>query len=400
MTLELEQVAARIIDMAANYKASMKERNIRLNHALTDIHNIALDQDNLKSKIDASKTSWLIAGLHERIDFHQLPIQCPHNYQILASDGSHIDVDRHYSARCFLINIGLVKLQYGDTPEAMLSSKSQLYFMNDEVNIYSSEGRQFPIEGQLLGMKRTIEECHTLVDGIHDLEGNLPLVLLLDGSLVLWGTGDQNTSDFINQELVANGFLKCLDTIHELSRDRELSFASYISFPRSTDVINALRLAACPYEQVNCDSYCGGNVENRACDIVEGLLDRDLFRSLLNNKERSALFTNRSSVVKNYYGEHSIYFFYLKLDNEVVRIEVPLWVASNNNLVNLLHVVIIDQCSRGFGYPVALSEAHEKAVVTGSDREGFWQLVEQIYSEDDIYLDISAKQRSKRTKWI
>jgi len=52
------------------------------------------------------------------------------------------------------------------------------------------------------------------------------------------------------------------------------------------------------------------------------------------------------------------------------------------------------------GYPVALSEAHEKAMVTGADREQFWSLVERTLAEDRIWLESSAKQRSKRTRWI
>ena len=49
---------------------------------------------------------------------------------------------------------------------------------------------------------------------------------------------------------------------------------------------------------------------------------------------------------------------------------------------------------------VALSEAHERAVVTGVDRQNFWQLVESSLVEERMPTLDSAKSRSKRTKWV
>jgi len=151
---------------------------------------------------------------------------------------------------------------------------------------------------------------------------------------------------------------------------------------------------------VDCDHYCPGKFEGRECDAVAGLLDRDLFTRLLAPGERSAIFSSRSSVVGKYYGVHEVNFFYIKLDGEVGRVEIPLWVAEDKKLFELVHSAILDQCWRGLGYPVALSEAHEKAVVTGADREQFWSLVERTLAEDRIWLESSAKQQSKRTRWI
>jgi len=104
--------------------------------------------------------------------------------------------------------------------------------------------------------------------------------------------------------------------------------------------------------------------------------DRDLFINLLSPGERSAVFLSQSSVVEKHYGTHQVYFFYLRVDDEIARVEVPQWVAMDDGLLSLTHTLVLDQCRRGQGYPVALSEAHEQAVVTGADREYFWQLVE------------------------
>jgi NurA-like 5'-3' nuclease len=134
--------------------------------------------------------------------------------------------------------------------------------------------------------------------------------------------------------------------------------------------------------------------------MVAGVQDRELFINLLGQGERSALFISQSSIVQKRYGEHQVYFFYLRVDDEIARVEIPRWVATDESLLNLAHALVLDQCRRGHGYPVALTEAHEKAVVTTTDREQFWQLVESLMVEEKMPTPTSAKSQSKRTRWI
>jgi NurA-like 5'-3' nuclease len=133
---------------------------------------------------------------------------------------------------------------------------------------------------------------------------------------------------------------------------------------------------------------------------VTGVRDRELFMEILKPGERSALFSSGSRFVRDHYAEHEIFFFYLRLDDEVARLEMPRWVATNEGLLNQTHALVLDQCRRGQGYPVALSEAHEQAVVTAADRENFWQLVESSLVDEHLPSLSSAKSRSKRTRWV
>jgi hypothetical protein len=400
MSLDLTRVIGQIVDFAAGLKTRERERKSRLDFALKTLKSSVVEFDGLRQKVERSKTTWLVAGPRERIDLCQPAPPCPEDFIALASDGSHIDVDHHQSAHCFLINIGMAQLQYGRNPDAQLSGSPFLYFKGDEMVIVSPDGQQAPIEGQLLGVKRSVEECRMLAELAGELKTDLPIVALLDGSLILWGLTGQTYQDFVVRELLVDGFLKCLNQLMVLSRNRKLAVASYISFSRSTEVVNLLRLAICPHQPVDCDRYCTGRFEGRECDAVAGLLDRDLFARLLDPGERSAVFNNRSSVVTKYYGVQEVRFFYIRLDGEVARVEVPLWVADDERLVELVHATVLDQCRRGLGYPVSLSEAHEQAVVTGADREQFWALVEQVLADDRVWLESSAKRQSKRTRWI
>jgi len=400
MSLDLSKLVSQIVDLATSLKSRVGERQAKLEFALKTLTACAADLNALKQKVESSKTTWLVAGPKESIDQGQMAPHCPDDYIALASDGSHIDVDRHQSAHCFLINIGMAQLQYGRNPDAQLLNFPSLYFRDDDVAITSADGRQIPIEGQILGIKRGIEECRWLAERVKEVNADLPLVALLDGSLILWRLAEQVYPDYVVRELLVDGFLKYLSQIRVISRRRQLAVASYISYPRSTEVVNLLRLAICPHLPVDCDRYCSGKFEGRECDAVGGLLDRDLFPRLLAPGQRSALFSNRSSVVAKYYGANEINFFYVRLDGEIARVEVPLWVAEDEQLVGLVHSAVVDQCRRGLGYPVALSEAHEQAVVNVADREQFWELVKQILGDDGIFLESSAKSESKRARWI
>jgi len=288
-------------------------------------------------------------------------------------------------------------LNYGVHPSAVLDSLPCLYSGDEDLIIAPAgvKGREQPIEGVLLGIKRSVEECHRLAELASELPPGSPTLALLDGSLILWGL--EAYPEFVTEALLTKGFLHYLDEMRRLNKDKRLAVASYISFPRSTDVVNTLRVAICPHEPADCDRYCPSRA--RDCDAVAGVRDRELFINLLAQGERSAVFISPSKIQKHY-GVHQVFFFYLRLEDEIARVEIPQWVATDESLLSLTHSLVLDQCRRGHGYPVALSEAHEKAVVTGADREYFWQLVESSLVDEHLPSLSSAKSRSKRTRWI
>ncbi|HIC70299.1 MAG TPA: hypothetical protein EYO90_12345, partial [Candidatus Latescibacteria bacterium] len=81
---------------------------------------------------------------------------------------------------------------------------------------------------------------------------------------------------------------------------------------------------------------------------------------------------------------------------EIARVEVPKWVAEDPPLLDLVHAVVCDQADKGQGYPVSLSEAHEKAVVRGADRESFYHYLREAFVRHDIDARVSCKSRRKR----
>ena len=402
MSLDLHKIAAQIVDAASEIKAGEAERASHLERALDTLS--TAKPDALEEKRVLSRATFLIPGIGESLaDRHPSPA-VPGDYAVLAVDGSHIDVDRHLAVQCFLINIGTVQIRYGQRPRADLGTEPRLYTGEDGLSLLEPGGTRYqPIEGPLLGALRTVEELKALATLVKQSDPEIPTLALVDGSLIMWGLSGQAYPDFVRKVLLEDGFLPALEELRDLARSRPLALAAYVSLPRSTDVVNALRLDGrlCPYEAANCDMHCGAlRPGHRPCDGVSGVLDREVYGALLEEKERSDLFATTSSIVERYYGEHGVHFFYLNAVSEMARVEVPQWVAESREMLELTHAALLDQCKRGHGYPVAISEAHEQAVVTTGDREEFRLLVEEALEGDRLPVYTSQKNQTKRLKWL
>jgi len=176
----------------------------------------------------------------------------------------------------------------------------------------------------------------------------------------------------------------------------------YISGPRSTEVVNALRLFICPFDPAACASYCPSRsaFDGRACDEVGGVVDTDLFRTGLEPGQRTGLFESQSSVVREFYGAHPVRFFYVNADAEIARVEVPAFLAEDPALLGLCHALVWDQVQRGGGYPAVLTEAHEQAVIRGPDRELFRAMLLDEMARLGLAEVESPKAISKRRRLL
>jgi len=404
MSLDLAKTALQIDGMADELRMRQDDRRRRLGHALEAARALDVEVQEEKRRRSESTLAWPVPKVLDSPAARYSPPPLPEDFSVVATDGSHIDVDRHMPARCFLINIGTSVLTYGSEAGARLFNRPRLYASEQELVLedYAAPSRRQNIEGAVLGAKRTVEEIQALVEALRALSPDIPAVALMDGSLIMLGLVGQGYQDFIRRQLVENGFVKALDELREIARDRPLAVASYISLPGSSEVVNALRLVVCPYETADCGNYCGSLVPgNRPCDdTAHGLLDRELWSETLEPGERSGVFASSSQMVANHYGGNDIHFFYVHAGEEIGRVEVPSWVANDEMLLGLTHSMVVDQCRRGPGYPVALMEAHEQAVVTGSDRRSFAQLVDEALDSQKLPVYTSQKNRSKRLRWV
>lgn len=403
MALDLIQTVQQIDDMAQRLGNGQDDRAARLERALEAMK--VVDPSELKHKVDSSQgRPYLCAGIVDGFAGRHSPSELPQDYCVAATDGSHIDVDRHVPVRCYLINLGTCILTYGTQPDARLSNAPKLYSEEDDLYLVSSAAGSLDtveIKEQLLGLKRSVEEVEALASAVETIETQEPLLGLIDGSFVLWGLAGRGFQPFVREEIIGHGLLPALDRLQKQAQVRNLAVASYISLPGSTEVVNTLRLSMCPKDQDECNRSCNSHrSSNIPCNTVNGFLDRTLFQGLLEPGERSSTFRTHSSVSRDNYGPHQIHFYYLNTGDEIARVEVPQWIAEDEAALALSHSLILDQCRLGMGYPVAISEAHEQAVINGQDRELFKNMVDEALLRRHLPVFSSEKARSKRTPWL
>ena len=402
MSLDLGKTAIQIERMAEDMRSRRSDMEARLNRARRHVESFDTGEYEAKRARSSEKLNWTAPRIDEDPSARFDPPAIPDDFCVAAVDGSHIDVDRHLPARCCLVNIGSCVLTYGSASNAVLSSHPTLYASDDELTIRSRRGayQEQLIQGSVLSALRAVEEMRALVDVVRALPPDLPTLALMDGTLMMYlGRGAQL---FVIEELVELGLVRALDELRDLASNRQLAVASYISLPASSEFTSALRVRACPYEVSDCRHHCGDIPSgSRPCDeVAEGLLDRNIFSAVLDPGQRSAVFRTSNSLVQEHYGGHGVSFFYLNVGEEMGRVEVPSWVAEDEALLGLTHSLALDQCRRGPGYPIALMESHEQAVITMSDRRYFADLVEASLQDRRMPVFTSEKNRSKRLRWI
>ena len=386
--------------MVSQLIAQKEGHELRLNNAVRALRSFSLD--DYESIRREEGQFWDTPSILEPPITGYNPQSIPDDFTVVAVDGSHIDVDRHLPARCFLINTGSATLTYGSQSDASLENSAKLYSHPDELTIvdpHSSNSQN--IEGAVLGAKRTVAEMIELVNLIKELPENIPVLALVDGPLVMIGLTGQGYGDFVRKHLIEDGFVKALTELRQLSQQRPLALAGYISLPRYSEVINTLVIGNCKYpkEDRRCSTRPGAPID--PCSVcVGGIQDRELFSKMLCVNQRSARFSTSSRIVKNHYGDTEIDFFYLNVGHEVARIEIPSWTSRKESSLGLVHSLIVDQAKRGKGYPISLMEAHEMAAIQGSDRRHFTEMVEQSLNSHNMPVFTSEKARSKRLRWL
>ena len=402
MPLDLGQTMLQLDRVSRGLVADSGQREARLTAFVDAASKVDAATAIAKTGYDPERP-FLAAQVLDSLLGAYAPVEPPVDWCTVAVDGSHIDVDRHLPVGCYLINMGGCSLTYGSQPDASFFSQPSLYHRPEDLYLTdpSNPNYEEPVAGPLLGLIRTVQELERLAQAVADVPAGLPTLALVDGSLVMWGLSGRGYPPFVKEAIIQERLLPALNQLREESQHRPLCLAAYVSLPRSAEVVNAARSSLCPTELSQCRNHCNNRRSIQApCDLSNDFIDRDLFQRTLDPGWRSATYLTNSSVPRESYGEHQICFFYLNCGEEIGRIELPQWVAQDERLLSLCHSLVLDQCRRGQGYPVAISEAHEQAVINGSDRQFFKQMLAEALEREGLPVYTSEKDRSKRTPWL
>lgn len=318
--------------------------------------------------------SWQ-AKLNDAIDVHY-PLE---KYQIVSVDGSQIYPDRHTAVSCFLINIGTVILRYG------IESKP-VFFDSIPYVLTENEQQELPFSTEVVNCMRHERE---FTGGIvaariaRNEHPTLPTMLVFDGSLIFWHL---EAKDMRLKDMFLS---KYISVLHQLYAEKMVT-ASYMSMPKGKELINLIKIGICDADASRLDETA----------IVDRMVDAQVVQWFLEPYQRTIVFKNHSDISQEYPDHVHPHFFYIHVGQEIGRVEIPAWIAQDNGLVDFVAQVLLDQSIKGRGYPVALAEAHEQAVVKGPDRDFFYHLLTKLGIEHKQSIIGSRKALRKRSMGV
>ncbi len=240
-----------------------------------------------------------------------------------------------------------------------------------------------------MGYRRTASEATVLSELACAVKGEAPSLAMVDGSLIYW---------FLEQLPIdaRDRILPPILTAWQQMREAEIPLMGYLSASRNVEGMNFLRLLACPHPVPDCISYCPNQLEKVPCKIFEPLRDTSLWATQLKPGQRGPLWRSNARILE-LYEKQTIYFCYIHVGTEIARIEVPEWVVENTAMFDQALGLMLAQVQKGYGYPVAIAEAHNQAVVRGGDKARFFALLEkQMIKAGLRNVGTSYKEARKR----
>lgn len=411
MTLDLGQVALRLPLLIGRVQHEADTRSGRRERALDLLHVAARDPEAFEATVRNAQTSWPLAlPFVGRIDAHVPPPAPPDAATVLAVDGSSIDVDRNLPLDCFVLNLGWMQVRYGAQHGSDCGSTIDLQPTDENVYLRDDDdpSHEAAIRGNVLDLLRSVRELDRLSHlAVERATPGAPLLALVDGNLALWNLEKRDLPQAVTDDLKygERGARQALDRLRTLVDAGSVVFSGFVSRTGAGNLASSLRLLACPNNpHVACRQCPGKGSGSRPCDEAAVAGDAELMAGLLGRWERSAVFLphRAGNTAERWYAEsgHEIAFFYLRTDDEIARIETPTWVAENPARLDVLHALLVQQAQEGNGYPLALQEAHEQAVISTQDRRAFTTLLADACERQGVPWLVSAKAWSKTVRAI
>lgn len=393
--LDLAKLAVKIPGMSQHFKKEVAASRQRLERAL-QLFDLAQSQQNLLTEryhLWRDRLFFSVALPIEPLNTKVRIATAPKSHSVFATDGSQIAPSHHEIAYCYLINIGRIMLHYGQNLHPLLDSIPEVYYRRED--LYASKQWGIRTE-EWMGYRRGVLEAQYLAEmacrwvrppGPHT-DPNLAMV---DGSLIYWFL------ESLPQEARDQILLPLLAAWEELKIAR-IPLLGYLSASRSSEAMNFLRLQACNYETPNCGLHCSGlEQDTTPCQLFEPLRDATFWSYLLEPGQRSPLWQSSARILDLYSTDQRIYFCYVNVGTEIARVEVPAWVVEDPSLLEQSLSIMLAQVDKGYGYPVAIAEAHNQAVVRGGDRARFFALLEQQMLKTGLQnVGTSYKEARKR----
>lgn len=410
--LDLEAVLDAMHGLADEVRGSREETLRRRERGLAQIE-VAGTLESLRDAVQQFDVDMALPAAQR--DMRKVfPPPAVGDYTVIATDGSQVAPDYHHVAPWYLINAGCAVFRYGPPPGRARSRLASEPILKPPPRTAPAAGDDREADARAVAVsvsgRLEVERLRAELEyaaKLLDEEGDPGrTVLLLDGPLIQW----RMISDLRGPE--KGELVRLFKELVYRSRELRIPIAGFISRSRAVEWVTLLRFSLCPDVATMgrlCPQCRTGlmrfNTEPPADAHhapLAGLRDIELANQRLDRSQRGW----RTEVIELQSkmwnqeiteGAGAAGFFYLQAGAEIARVELPQWVWEDQEQMDLLHSAIWDQCEVGHGYPMALSEAHEAAVVRGADRDAFYLLIERILRDSDFAeTNLSAKARSKR----
>ncbi len=401
--LDFHSLAGQLQDFSAYRRDEDARHAARLARALDALVGCAGCWESVRDRAVAEGRGPLRAIPHGSPDGRHGCAPAPRPLTVVATDGSQIFPDRHVEPTCYLLNVSRIAFQYGTTEPPLMAAEPAFRYRQRDLETLEAgveagpDAARFDLSAEVVSALRDELELHWLYrTAAAERRSARPVVALADGTLIRWmlrGMKNRALEDRLVERYIA-----------ELEKFRAdgIPVASYVSRPGNAEVVNLLRLHL--GEDDNPEGEREANApEEEAPEgtSLRGLLDRHLFARVLSAGERSVVFASGSKILDRYGPEHHIVYFYVRLPQEVGRVELPRWVAECSARLDLIHGVILDEAEKGGGYPMILAEAHERAIVRSQEKEVFYRILErQMHVAGLAAPSLSGKAFSKRAPRI
>ncbi len=388
--LDLSQLRAQLDDFQ-KFEATVRDRRAEQRTRATDaLRACAEHWPEVQAAVEEAQPRRLVAALQESPDRTVRAPDRPTPITVVATDGSQIYPDRHVDPTFFLLNVSRVGFQYGTQEDPVLESVPRLRF-EDDLSEHIDEVLGSMTTELVSALRDEMELEHLLAVAQEAQVEGRPLVALADGTLIRWMIRGMN-NEAVEEALIAR-YTEHLRSFQQAG----LPIASYVSMPATTEVVNLLRFVLAELDAAVPENI-GVSPEGPS---LNGLLDRHVFDGVLAPGHRSATFGSTSHIQRSYPEGTEVCYFYLKVPSstgagEMARVELPRWVVDEPSLVDRIHATVLRECQKGDGYPLALSEAHERAVIRASEREAFFRLMERRLRRAGLSPTDSRKRRSKQ----
>ncbi len=318
----------------------------------------------------------------------------PGRATILAADGSQIYPNIHASALYYLINVSVFAYYHGDGNLPDTVSEPRLFYAESDIRSPNAE----VIANAAVNALRTVQELRILSsEAWKRIDRPHPLLAISDGPL-LWFAGPGVPPE---REAEYFGFLRNFYDLHanmQMKHGQSAGLVGYVDRPAKPHLVGLLYLMSLPEQAIK------RGVFDTFGDF-SGLHDDRLMVRLLKPGERSALMVQQSpqnKIFRERDEKHEIAFFYLNVSRStpyhVVRVELPMWVAQNTEMVDHIHALLYDQCQMMWPYPYALTRADELAVIRASEHKQLEQLIEVELRRNAQDVEQSPKDSSKTSR--